>query len=319
MKKITLAIITSIVLTTGTFAQEVNITFENIASSDTVYISDGNVEFTGITEQVSAKIESDKIDAAVSLITEFGNDEDSLGITGYEIDTAYIEFRPVEMLSLDFNRRIPTEGSYLPVTDDNVGNGNLTSDFSVVLRPIENLSVAAGIKLPSVFSDSEDKIDLDAGVDYTTDLFSAGATVRSPINNFGFGVFGSFKGVENLAVNLGFAYNDDFCNVAGNLLTLGATYEISILTFGFDFVTNFGNDGNDLYTALFAEAGITDNLAIHAQATVNMDFADSNATETAAEIGAAYVIENHEIGASAALEITDSLSISFPIYYKYSF
>jgi len=320
MKKVVLTIMTSLAFTAGIFAQEVNIAFENKISSDIVSISENKAEFAGIKEQVTAEIETERVDAGVSFITYLEKDDnDNFGFTGYELDKAYVEFRPIDFLSLDFNRKVFTEGSYLPIADDNIGNGNLTSDFSVVLRPVENLSVAAGIHLPSVFADADNKIDFDAGVDYTNDLFSVGAAIRSPVNNLGVGVFGSFKGVENLAVTLGFAYNDTFCDVAGNLLTLGATYEIGIFAIAFDFVTNFGNDGNDLYTGLCVESSVTDSLIIEAQATLNMDFADTKSTETIAELGAAYVIGNHKLRAGVAVDFTDQIGISFPVYYKYSF
>jgi len=318
MKKIVLTVMTTLAFTAGIFAQEVNVSFENKISSDVVSIADGTAEFAGIKEQVTAEIETEKVDAGISFITYFEKNE-NYGFTAYELDKAYVEFRPIEMLSLDFNKKVFTSGSYLPIADDNVGNGNLASDFSVVLRPVENLSVAAGIRLPSVFANADDKVDLDAGVDYTTDLFSVGATLRSPVNNLGFGVFGSFTGVENLTLNLGFAYNDDFCDVAGNLLTLGATYEFSIFAIGFDCVTNFKNEGNDLYTALCVETGITDSITIETQAALNMDFDDLKSTETIVEAGAAYTIGNHKLRAGIAVDITDSVGFSFPVYYKYSF
>jgi len=320
MKKIVLSVVAALAFGGIAFSQEANVSFENKISSDVVNISEGKTEFAGIKEQVTAEIETERVDTGVSFITSLEKDNnDNFGLTDYELDKAYVEFRPIDILSLDFNRKVFTEGSYLPIADDNVGNGNLTSDFSVVLRPIENLSVAAGIRLPSVFADADNKIDLDAGVDYKNDLFSVGATIRSPVNNLGFGVFGSLKLIENLAVNLGFAYNDDFCDVAGNLITLGATYEIGIFAIGFDFVTNFGKDGNDLYTALCVEAGVTDSLIVEAQATLNMDFEDTSATETIAELGTAYVTGNHKLRAGVAVDITDTVGFSFPVYYKYSF
>lgn len=320
MKKIALAVITAMAFTAGLFAQNATVAFENTISSDLFYIQEGESEFAGITEQITAEFESEKVDAGVSLITEFGkNDNDNYGFTGYEIDTAYIEFRPVDILSLDFNRAVSTEGSYLPVADDNIGNGNLTSDFSVVLRPVENLSVAAGIRLPSVFADADDKADFDAGIDYTTDIFSLGAAIRSPVNNLAYGVFGSFKGVEGLVLNLGFAYNDDFCNVAGNLITLGAAYEVSIFSVGFDFVTNFGNEGNDLYTGLSVETGITDNLVLETQAALIMDFEDTSTKSTVIDAGAAYETGNHKFRAGISLDISDTIGIAFPVYYTYSF
>lgn len=320
MKKTFTIIMTSLSLAAAVFAQEAAISFENTISSDVVSVSEGDSEFAGITEQITAEFESEKLDAGISLITEFNKNEDNhFGLTAYEIDTAYVEFKPVDILGIAFNREIFTAGSYLPVADDNVGNGNIGSDLSLILRPSENLSVAAGLKIPSVFADTEEKVDLDAGIDYTTDLFSVGATLRSPVNNLGFGVFGSYTGIDNLTLNLGFSYNDDFCDVAGNLLTLGAAYEVSIFTIGFDFVSNFGNDGNDLYTALALEAGITDNIIVETQAALNMDFEDSKATQVIAEVGGAYVIGDHKIRVGIAIDFSDSIGFSFPVYYKYSF
>ena len=320
MKKILIGAVAALAFTGVAFAQEVTVAFENELSSDIVSISDGSAEFAGFSNQVTVELESEKVNAGVSLITEFGkNDDDKFGLTDYEIESAYVEFTPVEMLSIDFNSDCFTPGSYLPVADDNVGNGDIGSKLAVIVRPIENLSVGAGINLPSVFGESEDKVDINAGVDYTTESFSVGAALRSPINNLGFGVFGSYTGVENLTVNLGFSYNDDFCDVAGNLLTLGASYEFSIITLNLDCVTNFGADGNDLYSGLGIEASVTDSLTIAAQGTINMDFEDTSSTVSAIEASAAYAFGNHELSAGVAVEIADSTAISFPISYKYSF
>lgn len=320
MKKFVLSVLSSLALTGLVFAQEASVSFENKISSDVVSIAGGTVEFAGITEKVAVEVETENVDVGLTFITDLSKDDaDNLGITNYEFDTAYIEFRPFEILSVDFNRKVFTAGSYLPIADDNVGNGNISSEFAFLLRPVEGLTFGAGMKLPSVFASAGDKVDFDAGVDYATDMFSIGATLRSPINNLGFGVFGSFTGVENLVLNLGFAYNDDFCDVAGNLLTFSATYEVSIFAIAMDFVTNFGNEGTDLYTALCVETGITENLILETQATLNMDFNDSSAIETIAELGAAYTAGNHKVRAGIAVDITDSVGISFPVYYKYSF
>lgn len=320
MKKTLTIVITSLTLAAAVFAQEAAISFENKISSDVVSISKEGTDFAGIKEQITAEIETEKVDAGISFITYLNKDENNnLGFTEYEFDKAYVEFKPVDILGISFNRKIFTAGSYLPIVDDNVGNGNIGGDLSLIVKPMENLSVAAGLKLPSVFADAENKIDLDAGIDYTTKLFSVGATLRSPVNNLGFGVFGSLTAVENLTLNLGFSYNYEFCDIAGNLLTLGATYEISIFTIGFDFVSSFGSEGKDLYTALCLETAITDNFILETQATLNMDYADISSTQTIAELGGAYVIGKHKLRGGIAVDITDSIGFSFPIYYKYSF
>lgn len=321
MKKIISAAFAALLLGFNVVSQEVTVSFENKISSDVVVITDDDTEFAGIKEQVTAEVETEKVNLGVSLITYFEeNEEDDLGFTAYELDKAYVEFKPVDFLKLEFNNKVFTDGSYLPVEDDNVGNGNLTSDFSVLFCPVENLSIAGGIRLPSIFADTDDEADIDAGIDFTNEMFSIGATLRSPINDLKFGVFCAFTGVENLALNLGFSYDDEFCDVAGNLLTFGATYEISMFSFGYDFVTNFGDDDNDLHTALSVETGITDSFILETQAALNVDFDDSDATETILEVGAAYVIGNHKFRAGVAFDILDDdLAVYFPVYYKYSF
>lgn len=320
MKKIAFGAAAALVLSMSVFAQEVSVSFENKISSDVVYISEGNAEFAGIKEQVTAEIETEKVNAGVSLITNLEKNADgNIGFTDFELDKAYVEFKPFDFMSIDFNKKVFTKGSYLPIADDNVGNGNIASDISLVFRPIENLSVAGGLKIPSIFADGDGKADFSAGVDYSSEKFSVGASLRNPVTNLGFGIFGSFTGVEKLTLNMGFSYNDEMCDIAGNLITLGATYEVSMFTIGFDFVSNFGNDGLDLYTALCVETGFTDNFILETQATVYADYADASATETIAEIGGAYVNGNHKLRAGIAFDITDTLGVFFPVYYKYKF
>ena len=130
MKKTVLTILASMAVASSMFAGEFKLSFENKISSDVVSISEGNTEFTGIKEQVTAEIETEKVDAGVSLITNLNKTGDgNIGFTEYEFDKAYVEFRPVKFLSLDFNRKIFTEGSYLPIEDDNVANGNIGAGF----------------------------------------------------------------------------------------------------------------------------------------------------------------------------------------------
>ena len=319
MKKTVLTILASMAVASSMFAGEFKLSFENKISSDVVSIYEGNTEFTGIKEQVTAEIETEKVDAGV--INDLSNILNAISskgiITEYEFDKAYVEFRPVKFLSLDFNKKIFTEGSYLPIEDDNVANGNIGAGFSVVAKPVENLSIAAGLKIPSIFADENNKFDFVAGVDYSTESFSVGVTLLNPVNNLGFGVFGSFKGVENLNVNLGFAYNDEFKDVKGNLITLGAVYNVSIFTISLDFVSSLGGEGNDLYTALCLETEVTENIIVETQATLNMDYEDSSSTEVIAELGA--VNGNHKVRAGVAVDIKDNVGVSFPVYYKYSF
>ena len=101
MKKTVLTILASMAVASSMFAGEFKLSFENKISSDVVSISEGNTEFTGIKEQVTAEIETEKVDAGVSLITNLNKTDDgNIGFTEYEFDKAYVEFRPVEISEL---------------------------------------------------------------------------------------------------------------------------------------------------------------------------------------------------------------------------
>lgn len=321
MKKILAGALAALIMTGLAFAEETKVEFENKISSDIVNIKENENEFAGIKEQVTAEVETEKVNVGVSLITNLNKtDNDSLELTSYEFDKAYAEFKPIDALSVDFNKKVFTEGSYLPIEDDNVGNGNIGSDFSLVVRPYEGLSLAAGAKIPAVFDeDNSKKFDLDAGIDYTTDLFSIGATLRSPRRDLGFGIFVSFKRIDGLTFNAGCAYNDQFCDVKGNLLTVGAVYEFSIFTLGLDLVTNFGDEGRDLHTALCLETAVNDHVIIETQGTVNQDFDDTSKAEVIGELGAAFVGGYHKIRGGVAVSFAEEVKVYFPVYYKYKF
>jgi len=322
MKKMVLGAVAALTLAGAAFAGEVTVEFENKISSDVVTIKDGNSEFAGIKEQVTAELSTEKVDVGVSLITYFNKDDnDNFGLTEYEFDKAYVELKPVDWLGITFNRKVFTEGSYLTIWDDNIANGDIGSNLGLFVRPVENLTIGAGVNVPSVFAnEAENKFDFTAGVDYTTDVFSVGVTLRNPVNNLGFGIFGSYKGVEGLTVNVGFAYNDEFAEHKGNLITLGAVYEFSIFALALDHVTTLGKENSYMYSALCLETAVTENWIIETQLTTNLNLSDSKAAEFIPELGAAYVNGNHKIRAGVAVTIADeTAAVSFPVYYKYSF
>lgn len=321
MKKIVFIFAVLVSLTSSLFSQEVNISFENKVSSDIIVLEKDGTSFPGIEEKVTAEFETEKIDAGVSLITTLStNENDILGFNDYFIDKAYIVFKPIDTLRISFNNNIFTEGSYLPVWDDNISNGNLSNSFAVLYEPLENLVLSTGLSLPSFFTeDLENKIDFNAGIDYSTDFLSAGVTIRSLLTDFGFGIFGSFIGVPNLTINAGFSYNDDFNEHEGNLVSLGCTYDFSNFTISFDHVTVFNNDQNHMYNAILIESSPLENLTFEAQEIINLNLQDSDDFESITDIGLVYSYGNHNLRCGAALSIYQGIAISFPVYYKYSF
>lgn len=333
MKKTLLAFAVMAVATLG-FADEAKVSFYNKVSSDIVGITipkDGETtaEFAGIKDTVKAEFTSDKVDAAVKMSFKFKTQENSddsvyAGLFGLSVDDYYLEFRPVDMFTVGWHDTISTDGSYLPIEDDNLSNGNLGSDFVGVIRPIKGLRIAAGLDFDSLFGKKDDDSNkgpkLNFGADYTAEAFSVGATLRNPINNLGFGVYGSLSAVENLWADAGFSYNDSFKDVSGNILSLGATYDVGICSLAFDFATNFGNEDSveDLYVGLSAGFGVTDALTLTATTQAQFDFNTSDSQDVLVEGSAEYVVGNNTFSAAVDVEFTAAATaVSFPVYWKY--
>jgi hypothetical protein len=333
MKKTLLAFAVMAAATLG-FADEAKVSFNNKVSSDIVGITipkegDTTAEFAGIKDTVKAEFTSEKVDAAVKLTFTFNtatNSDDSVyaGLFGYTINDYYIEFRPVDMFTIGWHDTISTDGSYLPIEDDNLSNGNLGSDFVGVIRPIEGLRIAAGLDFDSLFGKKDDDSNkgpkINIGADYVADGFSLGVTLRNPINNIGYGAFASLSAVENLWADIGFSYNDSFKDVSGNLLSLGATYDVGICSLAFDFVTNFGKEesAEDLYVGLSAGFGVTDALTLGAMTQAEFDFNTSDSQDVLVEASAEYVVGKNTFSAAVDVEFTaTATAVSFPVYWKY--
>ncbi len=333
MKKTLLAFAVMAVATLG-FADEAEVSFYNKVSSDIVSVSipkegDTSGDFAGIKDKVKAEFTSEKVDAAVELSFSFNtktNTDDSVyaGLFGLSVDDYYVEFRPVDIFTVGWHDTISTDGSYLPIEDGNLSNGNLGSDFVGVLRPIKDFRIAAGVDFDSFFGKKDDDSNkgpnLNFGADYTTEAFSVGAALRNPINNLGFGVYGSLSAVENLWADAGFSYNDSFKEVSGNILSLGATYDVGICSLAFDFATNFGNEDSaeDLYVGLSAGFGVTDALTLTATTQAQFDFNTSDSQDILVEGAAEYVVGKNTFSAAVDVEFTaTATTVSFPVYWKY--
>lgn len=376
MKKI-FAVLGAALVASAVFA-DVSVEYTNKLSSDIVEISnskskveyggttisddkDSDTSFAGITNKSAVDFKSDKVDAGITVYvngntekyTKDGN-EKTAWLQSWDIDDWYIEFRPINILTLGISDTFYTPGSYLPVEDDNVANGNLGSDYVVVLRPIEGLRIAGGLDNEAFLFNSTVKPVLNFGADYVADIFSVGATFRNVAggsDNFGFGAYGSFSGLEGFEFTLGYSYNNEaFADVDGNLLSLGVSFGKDALSLAADFVTNFGSDdafsidlssgsddidigGFDLYAGLSAGYQITEALGASVTFTYKTEFDDKlSASVITIEPDVTFAInDNNEIGAGVGIEI-DNLGyeesgvkisgsgtvITIPVYWKYT-
>ena len=313
--------------------------FENKVETDTVYI--GNLghddtpyertkdynRFPGITETMKMEYTSEKVDAKAELqFWLFGYNEDEfnlatledekctfVGLNGFSFGETYIKFRPIEILEIALRAREKAAGSYLPVLDDNVSLGNYTGDFGLLVKPIEGLSIGAGINFLSYiindydFYNDPDKIYLNFGAEYELEnIGSFALTFNNVINEFGFGAFAKINAINALDIYGGFSYQKESAYLAlkhftphyypstsgmrawnnyyveGNIiLNAAAEYKgIDKLTLAAELATNCGTVKDnetafDLYTGLKAEYEINDAFSVSGTSYMSFDFADS--------------------------------------------
>ena len=208
MKKIAIAAFAALAFVGSAFA-DVKLSFENkVYEDDAVWAKFGKDEtgisaygvpadktekdFPAIKNSMKVELESDQVDAMVKGIWDLDDDDDSehYYVEG-SIDDWYIEFRPVEILTLALHDNIYSEGSYLPIYDDNLQGGNIGSDgFTVVVRPNafnKALRIAATIPwgwrnyINGKEEDYEDEnFHVGAGFIFSLPQIEIGATFQQP-------------------------------------------------------------------------------------------------------------------------------------------
>lgn len=323
MKKFLATILTAAILTASVCA-EVTFSAYNKLSSEVVGITLGDnpaTSFAGFQNKASASFLSDKVDAGITASCFLNSDDTAFGLLGYKLNDWYIEFRPFSILTVGFHDTINTPGSYLPIEDDNLSAGNLGSDLVLVLRPITGLRIAAGADFNSYFNSDAVKPYLNFGVDYAySDIGAVGVTFRNVLNSFECGAFVSFKKVDGLTVNLGYSYNNaGIESVAGNLLSLGLSYEKGAFGLYSDVVTNFKGAGADLYAGLCGSYSVTDKVSLSLTGTVVTGFDEGDDSVYLIEPDFAYTTGAHKFSAGVKTVIADTCTISFPVYWKYTF
>lgn len=287
------------------FAQEKDyeVSFSNELSTDTItytkakgHEKDSATVFAGVVEKAEAGFESEKLSFSVmgewtfepvKSVEDALDDNDVKGnkftLTDHDW---FIEFRPIKEFAIGWNDDLFVSGSSLPVWDDDIKAGNYTTNDGIALiaRPVEGLTIGAGLDKCSFSGDDDDfKPVINFGANYEyQDMFAAGVAVQnvagSAIKNeegdkelrkLTVGVFASITAVENLTLNLGYTHNDyegiDFglvnpfenFNIIGqNVATLGATYEANGLSLAADAAFNFNgaDDTDEEGLTQFAEA-----------------------------------------------------------------
>ena len=365
-----IALLSALSLSGFAFA-DAELSFKNEVSSDIVNIvsekdSEGKVstktEFAGIKNKTVVDFSSEKVDAGID-IRFFLNNKDSvrpsngenytytfIGGNAYSVNMEngeitpsfyikdyYIEYRPVEILTIGFHDTINTEASYLPIWDDNASTGNFGSDFTVCLRPVNGLRIATGFDFMSYFGMDADETDVNgqngfiwnSGIDYTIeDLFSIGFTARNVLSkDRAFGFYSSLSAVEGLNLGLGFGINESGIGeyeLSGNILMLGASYENedAAMNFALDFATNFGNDQSekDLYLAASWGWDFADDWALNTEVITGWNLNEADSGEYILHPFATWSHEIHSIEAGLQVQFNENSStVCFPVKYTIEF
>lgn len=353
MKKIKFsAAIAALAVVSGFAFAEPEFSFSNKVSSDVVNIEnegdDSDTSFAGIKNKTSFEFTSEKVDALIEAVfwstqetdeknpLDKDDDKDYFGIgtqDSFDFGDTYIEVRPFDFLGFEFHEKVMTAGSYFPIWDDNASSGNIGSDFGVLVRPVEGLVIGGGVDFLSAFGHDDKKPLINFGLEYANDSFALGGAVRNVAggDDFSFGVFGSLLSVEDLVMNLGFAYNDavepDVGTISGNLLTFGGTYEKDSFHSAWEFATNFASSDDkeyDFYVAAAAGFNITEDFSADCELATSLDAESDDDKKADARFqvkpSVTYTLGNHEFSAGVNVIFGEDYScVNFPVHWKYSF
>ena len=321
MKKL-VAVAAAMLAGVAVFATE--ITFTNKVFSDDAFIrhdddaDDTDTDFPGLNERMQVELTSERVDAFVKATIKLDdhNDKD-YGVTG-KVNDWYIEFRPISMLALTMHEGIFTAGSYLPVWDDNMANGNISSDgFSLIVTP-DALDGALRIGVTAPFgwdggninwldgdkdhNGIDEEFDVGVGVIFAHELFEVGATIKDVLDSDdgerSFGAYVSFPNlfgvVEGLTVGGGVSFGSDGADLgSGDYISIGGPCGIEA-----------GVTGDTLLN--FQVSYETEPFALAAELVYNLG-EDGNA---AAEWNGDGVYDFYT-GASISFGLLDNLSLAF--------
>lgn len=353
MKKLKFsAAIAALSVVSGFAFAEPEFSFSNKVSSDVVNIEkDGDnddTSFAGIKNKTVFEFSSEKVDALIEAIfwstketdeknpADEDDDKDYFGIgtkDSFDFGDTFVEVRPFDFLGFEFHEKVWSSGSYFPIWDDNASSGNIGSDFGVLVRPVEGLVIGGGLDFISAFGHDDEKPIINFGAEYANENFALGGAVRnvSGGDDFSFGIFGSLLSVEDLVLNLGYAYNDsvepDVGAVSGNLLTLSGTWGKDAFHSAWEFATNFASSDEkeyDFYIAASAGYNITEDFSADCEFATVLDGEsdDDKKADNRFQVkpSVTYTLGNHEFSAGVSIFFGEDYScVNFPVHWKYSF
>ncbi|MBR4600504.1 MAG: hypothetical protein IKO39_10710 [Treponema sp.] len=251
MKKIisTLAVLASAL---GLASADVQFNFYNKLYEEDPFVThmedaDGNgkevsktkSDFMGIINRMYFEVFTDRVDAMVKADVRLDDNDAGPFETDYlylegRIKDWYLEFRPIEPVTLSLHTGIFADGSYLPVYDDCITASNIGSDgFTLTARPVEGLCLAFSLPF-GMNSDSygwqnyingdKDKgeakpFDFRLGAIYGQELFQIGLSIQDVADNDErkIGAYLNlptlFGASDKLTVGAGFAHSEKYSGV----------------------------------------------------------------------------------------------------------
>ena len=137
------------------------------------------------------------------------NDDISLSWTDFDW---YVEFLPFDMVGINLHHDMYTPGSYLPVADQNITGGNLSSEgLTIALYPVEKLRITA--TAPFDF----DVLSGDNWINAEEEDTKPGNPYGGTVNNLAW----AKGGEDGFKFNMG--YGAEY--TIGNFLTIGGTWK----------------------------------------------------------------------------------------------
>ncbi|MBP5444106.1 MAG: hypothetical protein J6Y60_12790 [Treponema sp.] len=298
----------------GTTFAEGEFTFENELSTDTYHFGNGygdNNRFPNFEERMQAEYTSEKVDVNANFSLEIsGHNEDTAdgkkvifsldGINFYpNAHDSFVKFRPVDVLQLSiayFWGAEKAAGSYLPVMEEYwsyTSFGRYTGNFGLLFKPMDGLSIGAGIDTGYLFQDRWDYndkyLDLIFGAEYEVeDIGSFAVTFNDVVNHFAVGAFAKISAVQTMDIYAGLAYQKDRnlrCYSIGGKLFANAGLELKNVekfSLAAELVTNFFTEADntyDLYTGFRAGYDVNENFNIGAKTRMWFDLTDTRNDE----------------------------------------
>lgn len=146
-----------------------------------------------------------------NLAQQNGKTNDDLSLSWTDFDW-YVEFLPFDMVGINLHHDMWTPGSYLPVADQNITGGNLSSEgVTVALYPVEKLRITA--TAPFDF----DVLTGDNWINAELEDLSDGDPYGGTSNNLEW----AKSGQDGFKFNMG--YGAEY--TIGNFLTIGGTWK----------------------------------------------------------------------------------------------